>query len=107
MQEPLLLDMGPIHQKALDDFVEFWNAHTICKQSKVRLPTGTAPAAIMAAPEIYGGEDVCIPVTLDGVQVLQHTLSKSWEESMAFFSLEFGEWADAVFAEIHQPKVSG
>ncbi|KAF9516259.1 hypothetical protein BS47DRAFT_1360445 [Hydnum rufescens UP504] len=89
----------PIHQKALDDFVEFWNAHTICKQS-------AAPAAIMAAPELYGGEDVHIPVTLDGVQALRHTLSKSREESMAFFSLEFGKWADAVFAEIQQPKVT-
>ncbi|KAF8508282.1 hypothetical protein JB92DRAFT_3121039 [Gautieria morchelliformis] len=102
-------------QAKLDEFVIYWNNHTIHSQPEKAMPSGMTPRHIYTCPEEWGAESLAIPLQTDEqdeadveheIRELRNSLDMPCSEAFRWVDDDFDQAAQLLFQQLGSPPIT-
>ncbi|KAF8532661.1 hypothetical protein JB92DRAFT_3080677 [Gautieria morchelliformis] len=84
-------------QAKLDEFVIYWNNHTICSQPEKAMPSGMTPRHIYTCPEEWGAESLTIPLQTD---------EQDEADAFCWVDDDFDQAAQLLYQQLGSPPIT-
>ncbi|KAF8522047.1 hypothetical protein JB92DRAFT_3110839 [Gautieria morchelliformis] len=107
--------MIPRGRTKLDEFVIYWNNHTIHSQPEKLMPPGTTPRHIYTCPEEWGAESLAIPLQTNEqdeadveheIQELCNSLDMPRSEAFHWVDEDYDPTAQLLYQQLGSPPIT-